>query len=449
MKNYRNYFENKKITVMGLGVLGRGIGDVKFLAECGADLIVTDLKKAEDLAESVQQLTLYKNIQFVLGEHRLEDFVNRDMILKSAGVPLDSIHIAEAKKNNIPVEMSSALFSRLAMKNGVTVIGVTGTRGKSTVTHLIYQILIKAFENKKHIFLGGNIKGVATLPFIKDVQSGDIAVLELDSWQLQGFGEDGISPHISVFTTFLPDHMNYYKGSMELYLNDKANIFKNQTENDFLIIGKQAEEAIMKVFRDKIESTVTVQDETDFPDSWNLKIPGVHNKYNAALAIEAVQKLSVSPDITKEVVESFTGVEGRLQFIKEVDGIKIYNDTTSTMPDATIAGLKAVSNHKNVILLMGGTDKLIDMSALLNEIPERTKSVVLLPGTGTDKIKEELQKLEVPTYFAETLSEALEKAISFASKNDVLLFSPAFASFGLFKNEYDRGEQFVKLVSKL
>src|SRR3989344_704079 len=156
------HFRGKRVTVMGLGLLGRGVGDARYLAECGADLIVTDLKTREQLAESVVQLEQFKNIQFVLGEHRLEDFSNRDLILKAAGVPLDSPYVAEAKKNGIPVRMSADLFAELS---GVSCVGVTGTRGKSTVVHMVYEIL-KAAEKK--VMLGGNVRGVSNLELLKE-----------------------------------------------------------------------------------------------------------------------------------------------------------------------------------------------------------------------------------------------------------------------------------------
>src|SRR5690349_11830176 len=142
--NVRDHLKGKKVTVMGLGLLGRGVGDAKFLAQCGADLIVTDLKSAEDLASSLDQLSGFSNIQYVLGEHRLEDFKDRDFILKAAGVPLDSPYIAEAVKNNIPVKMSASWFMELS---DVPVVGVTGTRGKSTVTHMLHSILKEAGQN--------------------------------------------------------------------------------------------------------------------------------------------------------------------------------------------------------------------------------------------------------------------------------------------------------------
>src|SRR3989344_4308864 len=192
MDDFKQYFQNKKITVMGLGLLGRGVGDAVFLVECGAKLTVTDLKPSIALRPSLQKLRKFKNIKYVLGKHKLKDFQTADLILKAAGVPLDSIYIKEAKKNKIPIEMSATLFVKLS---SIPIIAVTGTRGKSTVTHLIAHILKSV--GKKGI-LGGNVRGVSNLQLLK--QNAEIAVLELDSWQLQGFGESKISPDVSIFT---------------------------------------------------------------------------------------------------------------------------------------------------------------------------------------------------------------------------------------------------------
>ncbi|MDQ3014288.1 MAG: UDP-N-acetylmuramoyl-L-alanine--D-glutamate ligase [bacterium] len=444
------YFKGKKITVMGLGLLGRGVGDVAFLAEEGAELIVTDLKSKEELASSLESLKNFKNITYVLGEHRLEDFRNRDFILKAASVPLESPYIAEAQKNNIPVEMSSSLFVKLS---GVTAIGITGTRGKSTVTHLLYEILTKASArsdlapNAPKIFLGGNIKGVSTLQYLKQAQPGDIAVLELDSWQLQGFGESKISPHVSIFTTFLPDHLNYYGGDISKYFYDKAHIFRFHTNNDYLILGHDVDRAIKQQYRDIVKSK-TIQADPHTIASWNILMPGEHNRWSAALAYEAAKIFTISETIIKEVVEQFKGVPGRLEFVKEYKGIRIYNDTNATSPDAALAGLEALKNKdRNIVLIMGGADKNLDMTKLVTALPQYCKSVVLLPGTGTDRIKGTISGVLVA--HATDLADAVTQALSAATVGDTLLFSPAFASFGLFKNEYDRGDQFNACISAL
>lgn len=435
----RAHFEGKKITVMGLGLLGRGLGDVRYLAEQGAELIVTDLKTPEQLATSVASLAEFPHITFVLGEHRLEDFRNRDMVLKAAGVPLDSPYIAEARANNIPVVMSSALFAQIAQ---IPVIGVTGTRGKSTTTHMIEAILKKA---GKKVLLGGNVRGVSTLALLPEVTDDCIALMELDSWQLQGFADLGISPTISVFTTFYPDHLNYYKNDLAQYLADKAGIFTHQVATDTLIIGAQAAEQINASYADTIAAHVVVVSDHDFREDWKLAIPGEHNRYNAALAVEAARALDIPDDVIKDALESFSGVPGRLQLIRTVDGVDYYNDTTATTPEATLAGLRALSQKYDgrVIAIMGGADKALNFDALLTELPMLTKRVELLSGTGTDRIREQLPDAEV----FDNLVAAVGNARRHAQPGDAIVLSPAFASFGMFKNEFDRGDQFDAIVS--
>ncbi len=428
------YFKGKKVTVMGLGLLGKGLGDTIFLAQCGADITVTDPKTPEQLAPSIAALKKYKNIRFVLGEHRLEDFEHCDMILKAQGVPLDSIYIAHARKNKIPVRMDDELFVSFLPRN-VQVIGVTGTRGKTTVTSLIYHILKKA---GKKVHLGGNIRGVATLALLPKVKSGDIVVLELSSWQLQGFGESKIAPNISVFTNFLNDHMNYYKNNLKDYFTDKAYIFKYQKEGDTLVVG----ESLQKKIPTSYKGNLIVSNTDIVPKNWKLQIVGEHNIENVALAIHAVKALKIPLTKIKEGIESFKAVEGRLQFVKNIKGVKIYNDNNSTTPEATTVALKSFPK-KQTVLIMGGADKALDTKELLKTAEEYAHTVILLPGTGSDKI-------ENPDFYrAESLKDALFSAVKSAEKGDIVLFSPGFASFGLFINEYDRNDQFVKLVREL
>ena len=443
--NYKQFFKGKKITVMGLGLLGRGVGDAAFLAECGAEVLVTDLKSKADLKTSLLKLKKYKNIKYVLGEHRLEDFKNRDMVLKLAGVPLDSVYIKEAEKNNIPVEMSATLFAKLS---GVQMVAVTGTRGKSTVTHMIAHILK---TGGKKVVLGGNVQGVSNLQLLKftppssgEARKNNIAVFELDSWQLQGFGTSQISPDVVVFTTFFPDHMKYYGDDMQKYFEDKANIFKYQKKNtDVLVVGEQALPFVKK-WGGKTNNEILTP-KAELPKGWKLKIPGEHNIYDAALAIQVARSMGLKDLAIKKGVESFKGVPGRLELLKSVKGVKYYNDTTATTPEATIAALRALGEEGDIILIAGGSDKGLDMSALIHEIPKYTKAVFLLAGTGTEKIKHELpNSVEV-----KDLKKTVVLAKKLATKGDIVLLSPAFASFGMFKNEYDRGEQFNKIVKGL
>lgn len=442
--DWKQFFRGKKVTLMGLGLLGRGVGDAIFLAEHGADLIITDLKLSTALGSSLRKLRKYQNIRYTLGEHLLEDFRNRDFILKAAGVPLDSPYIAEARKNKIPIEMDASLFAKLAPE-GVTIIGVTGTRGKSTTTALIYEIL-KA--SRKRVFKGGNLVPEATLQLLIRVKTGDVVVLELDSWQLQGFHDSKISPQVAVFTTFLDDHLTYYRStsltaSKQRYFEDKTAIFKYQKKGDVLIVGEQAAKQVTAA-RPAVAPLIARA--TNVPHDWRLKLLGEHNRENIACAVAAARALGVSDAAVKKVVAHFKGVSGRLEYLRTVRGIEIYNDNNATTPDATVAGLKALGARKNIILICGGTDKGLDMSKLVAEIPKCCKGVILLKESGTEKLKKGMTDFTEK----ETLKECVKEAMKIAKKGDIVLFSPAFASFGKwFTNEYDRGEQFVKIAKNL
>ena len=449
MQNVCTPFEGKKITLLGLGLLGRGVGDAEFLAQCGARVLVTDKKSGTELAESVEKLKRYPNITFKLGGHDLSDFTSADMVIKAAGVRLDSPEVAAAHAAGVQVAMSTALFAKYASERGAKIVGVTGTRGKSTISHLIYHTLKSA---GKRAHLGGNVRGLSTLAMLPEIQEGDTAVLELDSWQLQGFGDLSISPYIAIFTNLMPDHMNYYGDDVERYFADKANVFKFQKQGDTLIVGGSVEKKI-RAARPPVDPVAPATIASD----WMLKIPGEHNRHNAALAASALLALGLTSDKIQEGLESFEGVEGRLQLLGEVKGIKIYNDNNATTPEATIAALRALDvgfTKPHIVLICGGSDKGLDMSELISAMGNTCKSIVLLAGTGTDRVHATLEQVlnkEITIYH--NFPDAISAAFSAANKGDTILFSPAFASFGPppggFKNEYDRNDQFVSLVRNM
>jgi UDP-N-acetylmuramoylalanine--D-glutamate ligase len=434
MTAYKDFFAGKRVTLMGLGLLGRGVGDAAFLAELGAHLLVTDRKDKAALASSLGQLSGFSNIRYALGEHRIADFQNTDMVIKAAGVPLDSPYIKAARDAGVPVYMSTALFAKFARQSGATLAGVTGTRGKSTVTHMIHHALARA---GRRTHLGGNVRGLSTLALLPDVRAGDIAVLELDSWQLQGFGDLRMSPEVAVFTNLLMDHLNYYP-DMDAYFADKANIFRNQKADDTLVVGAQV---LDRVSNARPPASPIVPE--PIAAAWQLQIRGAHNRENAALAAAALRALSLSEQQIRDGLESFQPVEGRLQFIGERRGIKIYNDNNATTPDATVAALQALAGER-IVLITGGSDKGIPLEALAEEINRRA-AAVLLPGTGTDRLAP-LLKSPVKT---KDMAEAVRTALAHARAGDVLLLSPGFASFGLFTNEYERNDAFLQALREL
>ena len=434
----RQQLEGKKITLMRIGLLGRGVGDAAFLARSGAEVLVVDSAPQEVMQPSVDALRGYSNITFKFGPYDLEDFRTCDFVLKGAGTPIDSPEITEAHAHGIPVKMSASWFMELS---GLPIIGVTGTRGKSTTTHMLHTIMKAA---KIPVLLGGNVRGVSTLALLEEATPEHYGLFELDSWQCQGFGDAKQSPHIAVFTTFMADHMNYYRDDMELYLRDKANIFLYQKPGDTLVLGNQCEEAVREAYGSKLSGEVVIAGENDLPEGVNLRIPGIHNRYDAGLARAAARTLSIPDEVISSALGSFAGVPGRLEFIRTVHGVDFYNDSNATTPDATLAALHSFPAAKTV-LIMGGSDKGLDMSALLSVVASHCKKVILLLGTGTDRIKNELPYAQAH----ESLEAAVEAACEVAVEGDVVLLSPAFASFGMFKNEYDRGDQFTAIVQQI
>jgi UDP-N-acetylmuramoylalanine--D-glutamate ligase len=293
--------------------------------------------------------------------------------------------------------------------------------------------------------------------------------------------------------------MNYYKNDMDKYLEDKSNIFKYQkgsrasidgtrhdsAESDVLIMGEKVACLLSEKYGTNIKSKFVVAGKEIVPKDWKIKIPGEHNLENIACAVSASRELGIPEEIIKKAVENFKGVSGRLELVRTINGVKIYNDTTATTPEATMAALRALSTksealnpkqspkiqnskleeEKRIVLIMGGADKSLDMARLVEEIPKYCKTLILLEGNGTSKIgitkyelrstKEEEKliihnsKFIIQGMIVNSLKQAVIEALSFAKKNDILLFSPAFASFGMFKNEYDRGEQFNEIVSSI
>ena len=311
--------------------------------------------------------------------------------------------------------MSASWFAELA---GTPIVGITGTRGKTTTTMMLDGIMRAA---RMQVLLGGNIRGVSTLALLPQVTQNSIALMELDSWQCRGFGDVGISPSVAVFTTFLDDHLNYYHGDRGAYLADKAQIFLHQKPEDTLIISEQVIPSLEKYKNNMLSHVIVAKIQ-----NLDLSILGTHNQLNASCAFEAARALGIDDDISLQALKNFKGVPGRLELIREYQGIKIYNDTTATTPEATLVALDVLGDDRT-ILIMGGADKGLDMSALEARLP-RVKKVIHL---GRD------------------LASAVHEAMASADPGDTVLFSPAFASFGMFKNEYDRGDQFVKIVNAL
>jgi len=451
--------------VMGLGLNNGGVGVVQYLARKGYEIIVTDLKTESTLEKSLESLKEIPKvkIKFILGEHRDIDFKDTDLVVKNPGVPDSSNFLKIAKENNVRVTNDIELFFEEInkLKNKPKIIGITGTRGKTTTTSLIYHILKMQFGENK-VFLGGNIR-MSVLNILDKIDQDSFVVLELSSFQLSGLK---YSPDIAVFTNFYPDHLNRYN-SMEDYLKDKMNIFLNQNNNNTLVINssqkilteisKKAKSEVVyfniqksqdsKIF---IESGYIYFDNNKLLEINNLEIKGEHNLYNIMSALAVLDKLNIPRNIIKKGLESFKSVKGRQEKLGDFDGIEIINDTTSTMPEALYTAIKTFTD-KPLTIISGGNNKNLDyrqISIVLKDL-NYVKNFILMPGDATDIIKEELKKISgINIFEVENMEMALIKSKQILNKDERLILSPGATSFGQFNNEFERGDSFVYFVNK-
>lgn len=432
-------WRDKKVLIVGLGVLGGGVGVAKFFAQKGAEVTVTDLKNRDELKPSLEKLKKY-HISYVLGKHRQEDFKTCNLIVKNPAVPANSPYLAIAKKAGIPVEMEASLFFKLSPSKNI--IGVTGTKGKTTTTLLIGQILKQA---KLKTIIGGT-PGYSIIEQIGKVTPGTWAVLELSSWQLESLKPVKISPHIGVLTNIFCDHLNRYKNFQD-YVAVKKIIFQFQDNNDYFITPQNLE--ITKNLAKTSKSKVVFFSDSQLPKEvkGHIKLAGAHNLLNLAAAWEVAKILSISKEAVIAALDKFKPIPGHLEIVRKFGGVTFINDTTATIPEATIAAISSVTNRP-IILLAGGADKGLDFRKFGEVVNQKVKTLVLLEGTATDKMEREIRKGKVGGRFSD-FKKAIYEALKRSKKGDVVLLSPAAASFGMFKNEFDRGEKFRRIVREL
>ncbi len=436
----KEQFKDKKVLVVGLGLQGGGLGVTRFFAELGAKVTATDKKNGDQLASSIKQLENFP-ITFHLNGHYKEDFLAADVIFKGPAVPWSLPEIKLAQEKNIPIEME---LSFVAKNTPAKIIGVTGTRGKSTTVQMIYKIL-KA--NSIPVFLGGSLPGISTINYLKNLTENDWLLMELPSWPLSGFHHEKISPHVAVFTSFYPDHLNYYK-NMDEYLYDKKAIYLYQKQEDFLVANKALGKIISK---DKPVSKIAYYQASDYQGNFDF-LRGIHNRENAAAAQATARILKIDSLQCFKTLKSFRSVPYRQQTVGKVGKIIFINDTTSTTPVATIKALETFKD-KNIILILGGNSKKLPSEKLINELTI-AKKIVLLAGSFTDEIFPTLEK-KYPDKISmvyDSLEGAVKKATELAKEIEdevYVLFSPGATSFSMFNNEFHRGDEFNRIVKNI
>ena len=452
--HYDEYFRSlrgKKILVLGLCVSNRPL--VRMLLAYGCDVTGCDKTPREQFDDELKELAAF-GCKMKVGPDYLED-LSADIVFRTPGMHPNIPALQALRASGAEITSEMEVFFELC---NCTILAVTGSDGKTTTTTLISEML-KA--SGKTVWLGGNI-GTPLLPLIDQIQPTDYAVVELSSFQLMDMRR---SPHVAVVTNLAPNHLDVHK-DMQEYIDAKINLFRYQGKDDILIVN--ADNDITSGFTgngttryfsysSKVKSGTYLQGDmiyrgdTPVLNKKEIVIPGEHNVENYMTAIMAVDGL-VEDETIRQVARTFGGVEHRIEFVRELNGVRYYNDSIASSPTRTIAGLK--SFDQKVILLAGGYDKKIPYDVLGPHIVEHVKAVYLC-GATADKIRAAVEN--APGYEkgapelidCADLKDATLKAAKDAKAGDVVLMSPASASFDQFKNFEVRGKYFKALVKEL
>ncbi len=454
LKEYFNSLKGKKVAVIGLGVSNRPL--VEGLLDAGVKVLVCDKRRREEFNGLIETLER-RGMTAALGLSYLDRLDGADVIFRTPGLRPDVPQIERAVARGAKLTSEMEAFLDLCP---CRMIAVTGSDGKTTTTTIIAGLLKAAGY---HTFVGGNI-GRPLLCQVDDIRPDDMVVLELSSFQLMTVRQ---SPGIAVVTNLAPNHLDVHK-DMDEYVNAKRNIFAYQDSGDRLVLNAdneitasfaaQARGAVTLFSRKKaLEGGVYLKDKTVYCagrpvlNRDDILLPGLHNLENYMAAIAAVDGL-VPDEVIREYARTFGGVEHRIELVRELDGVRYYNDSIASSPSRTIAGLRSFA--QKVILIAGGYDKHIPYDVLGPEIVEHTKTL-LLTGDTAEKIK--AAALAAPDYRpgqpdicgCVDLKEAVERARAAAEPGDVVIMSPASASFDRFKNFEERGNYFKDLVNAL
>ena len=459
LNEFKLYIKGKKVAVIGVGVSNTPL--IKYLINLGVDVTAFDKQQEEKLGSTYNQLRAI-GVKFSLGEDYLNRLQGFDIIFKTPGIRPDLPELIKAREEGANITSEMEVFLELCPAQ---ILAVTGSDGKTTTTTLVYRMLE---EEGYRCWLGGNI-GTPLLSKIDEIMPEDKVVLELSSFQLQTITK---SANIAVITNVAPNHLDVHK-SMEEYVEAKKNIYKYQGPKDTLIlnydneltreIGSEWEGRLIYFSRIEDVEGVMVEDNaitlnmsgkhTHIIDIDQMLIPGLHNVENYLAAIAVVQEM-VSLDSIRKIVRTFAGVEHRIELVREIDGVRYYNDSIASSPSRTIAGLSAF--NQKVILIAGGYDKKIPYDVMGEAIADKVKLLILLGQTGS-KIKDAYleeclrrgKKQEIPMFELQSLEETVKLAYDKSEKGDIVILSPASASFDMFKNFEERGNNFKQIVNNL
>jgi UDP-N-acetylmuramoylalanine--D-glutamate ligase len=456
----REFFTGKKVLVMGLGRFGGGIDVAKFAASAGAAVTVTDMAPANKLYDSIGQLEGFTNVQIHLGSHEAADFIQADIIVANPAVASDNEYLTLAHRHNKIITSQIGIFFQLCP---ATIIGITGANGKSTTAALTAHLLEYARHETRNtrygsVWLSGNIGNKPLLMTLGQIRPDDLVVLELSSFQLEQLAQIRKAPKVALLTNLTPNHLDRY-GTFDEYCAAKENVFKYQNLSDRTpaVSIFNAEDEIgdewFKKYKSDANRKCTLFSTRDISPKIreSFQLPGQANLENLAAAMAVTRYFSIDEDAIRTVLPAFRALPHRLELVAQKNKMAWYNDSKATTPQGAIVALEAFEEPK--IIIAGGYDKNIPFDELGKKIANKAKAAILL-GQTAEKIAAAIRNISpmesgAQIHIVGSLRQAVEKANRLAMPGDVVLLSPACASYDIFDNYEQRGRTFAKLVQEM
>lgn len=452
-----DFLAGKNVLIMGLGRFGGGLDAAGFAVNAGAKVVVTDLATAGQLSDSLNKLKQFQQIEYRLGSHQRGDFEQADVVIVNPAVAPDNQFVKLARSLNKFVTAQVNIFFDLCP---APIIGITGANGKSTTaaltTHLLRSALAQRDFKYRRIWFSGNIGNEPLLGVANQITPDDLVVLELSSFQIEQLAQQAQAPHVALLTNLLPNHLDRYR-AFENYCAAKENIFKFQQPDDAspAVSVFNAQDKIGAEWFDRYNSEagrVCIKFSTDdvserIRDAFAL--PGRANLENLAAAVTVAGYFGVKDDAIEGRLPEFRALPHRLELIAELSGVRWYNDSKATTPEAAIAAIEAFDQP--VIIIAGGYDKHTPFDELGRKIARKAKAAILI-GQTARKIAEVIEAAaqnKAQLEIVDSLEIAVKHAGQFATSGDVVLLSPACASYDMFDNYEHRGREFVELVRKI
>lgn len=457
----------ERVTIMGLGLFGGGLGAAEYFTCKGAAVTITDLKTEDELRPSLEKLNGHR-LTLRLGGHRQSDFTDTDLVVVNPAVPRNSRYVELARGRGVRLATEISLFFELCPAR---IIGVTGSNGKTTTTTMIGRMLD---DGSRTVHVGGNI-GRSLLPEVESIAKDDVVVLELSSFQLEWLGDAEVSPAVAVITNINPNHLDRHK-TMENYIAAKKHVIAHQAPDCTAVLN--ADDERLRRWAGAVKGTCLwcsvngrptgdsgVRDgsfvadgrivvgrgntETDIAPVSLLRVPGAHNVQNALAAVAACSAVGARPASMARGLGEFEGIEHRLEFVCERGGVRYYNDSKATTPESAMAALE--SFDAPIILIAGGYDKHVSFDTFAERTAYRARAAILL-GETAGKIAEGLERHPRDGFtwsVVGTLAEAVHRASGIARPGDIVVLSPACASYDMFVNYEERGKQFKEVAKGL